>query len=106
MRILTASLLVATLIAPMADAQQSRPPLRRLGAAVATSDALGAVAAIQALPGGKLLVNDPARRQLVLLDSTMKLIAVVADTTPATKSAYGTRAAGLLPFRGDSALFV
>jgi hypothetical protein len=106
MRILPASLLVATLIAPMAGAQQSRPPLRRLGAAVATSDALGAVAAIQALPGGKLLVNDPSRRQLVLLDSTMKLIAVVADTTPATKSAYGTRAAGLLPFRGDSALFV
>ena len=36
----------------------------------------------------------------------MKQIAVVADTTPATKSAYGTRGGGLLPFRGDSALFV
>ena len=36
----------------------------------------------------------------------MKQIAVVADTTPATKSAYGTRSGGLLPFRGDSALFV
>jgi hypothetical protein len=73
---------------------------------VATSDALGAVAAIQALPGGKLLVNDPSRRQLVLLDSNMKQIAVVADTTAATKAAYGTRGGGLLPFRGDSALFV
>ena len=83
-----------------------RPPVRRLGAAVATSDALGAVAAVQALPGGKLLVNDPSRRQLLLLDSTMKMIGVVADTTPATKSAYGTRGGGLLPFRGDSALFV
>jgi hypothetical protein len=74
--------------------------------AVATSDALGAVAAVYALPGGKLLVNDPARRQLVLLDSNMTQIAVVADTTPATKSAYGTRGGGLLPFHGDSALFV
>ena len=106
MRILTSALLAATLIAPIVSAQQSRPPLRRLGAAVATSDALGAVAAIQALPGGKLLVNDPSRRQLVLLDSNMKQIAVVADTTPATKAAYGTRTGGLLPFRGDSALFV
>ena len=79
---------------------------RSAGAAVATSDALGAVAAVQALPGGKLLVNDPSRRQLLLLDSTMKVIGVVADTTPATKSAYGTRGGGLLPFRGDSALFV
>jgi hypothetical protein len=106
MRTLTAALLIATLLASSTNAQQSRPPLRHLGAAVATSDALGAVAAIQALPGGKLLVNDPARRQLVLLDSNMKQLAVVADTTPATKAAYGTRTGGLLPFRGDSALFV
>jgi len=106
MRTLTSSLVIATLLASTANAQQSRPPLRHLGAAVATSDAFGAVAAIQALPGGKLLINDPSRRQLVLLDSTMKVIAVVADTTPATKAAYGARNGGLLPFRGDSALFV
>ncbi|MBW8769423.1 MAG: hypothetical protein JF589_06705 [Gemmatimonadetes bacterium] len=106
MRILASTLVVATVFASTANAQQSRPPLRHLGAAVATSDALGAVAAIQALPGGKLLVNDPSRRQLLLLDSAMKVIAVVADTTPATKGAYGTRGGGLLPFRGDSALFV
>jgi hypothetical protein len=106
MRLPTCFLLSATLLASTANAQQSRPPVRRLGAAVATSDALGAVAAVQAMPGGKLLVNDPSRRQLLLLDSTMKVIGVVADTTPATKSAYGTRGGGLLPFRGDSALFV
>jgi len=105
MRNLTSLILLASLAAPVA-AQQARPPVRRLGAAVATSDAFGAVAAAYALPGGKLLVNDPARRQLVLLDSSMKQIAVVADTTPATKSAYGTRGGGLLPFHGDSALFV
>jgi hypothetical protein len=106
MRIIPSVLLVAMLIAPALAAQQARPPVRRLGAAVATSDALGAIAAVYALPGGKLLVNDPSRRQLVLLDSNMKQIAVVADTTPATKSAYGTRSGGLLPFHGDSALFV
>ena len=39
MRTLTSSLVIATLLASTANAQQSRPPLRHLGAAVATSDA-------------------------------------------------------------------
>jgi len=73
---------------------------------LATSDAMGAVAAVQTLPGGHLLVNDPARRRVVLLDSMLKQVAVVADTTPATKNAYGGQNGGLIPFRGDSALFV
>ena len=100
-------ILLGAAIAPSARSQQSsRPPLRALGPALATSEPLGAVAAVQALPGGRLLVNDPLRRQVVLLDSLLKPIAVVADTTPATKNAYGARNGGLLPFRGDSALFV
>jgi hypothetical protein len=102
-----AALLLGAAIAPAARAQQSsRPPLRPLGPAVATSAPMGAVAAVQPLPGGRLLVNDPLHRQVVLLDSSLKQLAVVADTTPATKNAYGARNGGLLPFRGDSALFV
>ena len=102
-----AVLLLVAAITPSARAQQSsRPPLRPLGPALATSEPLGAVAAVQALPGGRLLVNDPVKRQVVLLDSLLKRLAVVADTTPATKNAYGARNGGLLPFRGDSALFV
>ena len=101
------ALLLGAAIAPSARAQQSsRPPLRALGPALATSEPLGAVAAVQALPGGRLLVNDPLKRQVVLLDSSLKQLAVVADTTPATKNAYGARNGGLIPFRGDSALFV
>ena len=67
---------------------------------------MGAVAAVQPLPGGRLLVNDPVKRRVVLLDSSLKQVAVVADTTAATRNAYGTRNGGLIPFRGDSALFV
>ena len=81
----------ATLLAPAAHAQQAseRPQARPLGAAVATSEPMGAVSAVRQLPGGRLLVNDPARRRVVMLDSMMKTIAVVADTTPATQNAYG-----------------
>ena len=101
------ALMLGAAIAPSMRAQQTtRPALRPLGPALATSEPMGAVAAVQALPGGRLLVNDPVRRQVVLLDSLLKPIAVVADTTPATKNAYGARNGGLLPFRGDSALFV
>jgi hypothetical protein len=102
-----AALLAGAAIGQSARAQQSsRPPLRALGPALATSAPMGAVAAVQPLPGGRLLVNDPLKRQVVLLDSSLKQLAVVADTTPATKNAYGARNGGLLPFRGDSALFV
>jgi hypothetical protein len=74
--------------------------------ALATSDAMGAVSAVRQLPDGRLLVNDPVKRRVVLLDSMMKTISVVADTTPATANAYGTRGGGILPFRGDSTLFL
>jgi hypothetical protein len=94
--------------APPPSAQQSsqRPPARQLGQALATSDAMGAISAVRQLPGGRVLVNDPARRRVVMLDSNMKLIKVVADTTPMTQNAYGARGGGLLPWHGDSTLFL
>jgi hypothetical protein len=101
-----AALLLCSAFASSLSAQESRPPLRPLGPAVATSDAMGAVAAVLPLPGGRLLVNDPGKRRVVLLDSSLKQIAVVADTTAATRNAYGANNGGLIPFRGDSALFV
>jgi hypothetical protein len=104
--VLAALATTAITLAPSLHAQQSRPPLRQLGAAVATSEALGAVSSVQHLPNGHLLVNDPVRRRVLLLDSALKTVGVVADTTAATKSAYGSRGGGLLPFRGDSTLFV
>ena len=103
-----AVLTLSTLLAPAAGAQQSseRPAARPLGAAVATSEAMRAISAVRQLPGGRLLVNDPASRRVVMLDSMMKIIKVVADTTPATQNAYGLRGGGILPWRGDSTLFL
>jgi hypothetical protein len=98
----------ASLATSAAGAQQpsERPPARPLGQAIATSDPMGAISAVRQLPGGRVLVNDPARRRVVMLDSNMKLIKIVADTTPATQNAYGVRGGGLLPWHGDSTLFL
>lgn len=86
---------------------QSLPPIRQLGPVTAVShDSLGAVSGIRALPNGRLLVNDIVGRRVLMLDSTLSLVMVVADTTSATASAYGTRAGGLIAFHGDSTLFV
>jgi hypothetical protein len=40
------------------------------------------------------------------MDSTLKLLGVVADSTSSTASAYGSRPGGLIAYRGDSTLFV
>ncbi len=86
---------------------QSRPAIRQLAPAVATTtDSIGAVTNVRALPGGRLLINDIVSRRVLLLDSTMKVISVVADSTPSTANAYGPRPGSLIAYRGDSTLFV
>lgn len=95
--------------AATAGAQQKQPPIRQLGPVLATSDApVGGVFAVRALPGARVLVNDASGRRVILLDSTLAVGAarVVADSTSATANAYGGSMAGLIPYRGDSTLFV
>src|ERR1041385_3998869 len=68
-----------------AGAQSSLPPLRQLGPVTAVAkDSLGAVSGIRALSNGQFLVNDIISRRVLLFDSTMTLVRVVADTTSAT----------------------
>lgn len=104
--------LAIVLVAGGAAAQQpapgsKRPPVRPLGAVVArATDTLGTVASVRQLPGGCVLVNDPVRRRVLLLDSALTTAAVVADSTSATANAYSGRTGGLIPYRGDSTLFV
>jgi hypothetical protein len=103
---ITCGLLVAAGTVPVHA--QSGPAVRPLGAVTRVSPAglLGSVSVVRAMPGGRLLVNDVLKRRVVLLDSTFAVASVVADTTPATASAYGARAAGLVGFKGDSSLFI
>ena len=82
-------------------------PVRQLPAAVAVStDSIGSVAAVRQLPNGNVLLNDQARRRVVLLDPNMKVIGLVADSTSSTNNAYGVRPGGMIAYRGDSTLFI
>lgn len=85
---------------------QGRPPLRPLGPALVTSEALGAIAGVRHLPNGRVLVNDQRRRRVLLMDSTLRVIRVVADTSMATNRAYGASTGGLFAYRGDTSVFV
>ena len=94
------------LIATTAGAQQ-QPPIRQLPPVAAKSSVPWSnIIGVRALPGGRVLVNDVFGRKVVLLDSTLAPITIVADTTPATSTAYSGRVASIIPYRGDSTLFV
>lgn len=92
----------------VAVAQSSNlPPIRPLAPAVVVgAESLGTVTAIRALSNGSVLVNDMRNRRVLLFDSTLKVLRVVADSTSNTANAYGGRVGGLIPYKGDSTLFV
>jgi hypothetical protein len=96
---------VALLGAGVAGAQQP-PAIRPLGPVSAVSDAtFGELLFVRHLKTG-VLINDVRSRKLVMLDAKLANPTVVADSTPATASAYSGRTASLVPYRGDSSLFV
>ena len=83
------------------------PPIRPLGPVEAeATELLGALVGVRELPGRRVLANDSRGRRVVLFDSALTSFTVVADSTSATGSAYGGRFGGLIPFGGDSTLFV
>jgi hypothetical protein len=53
-----------------------------------------------------VLVNDIVGRRVVMFDSSLASLTVIADTTSATANAYGVRPGGLIAYRGDSTLFI
>lgn len=104
---LALSLIVAGVAGAQAQATATKVTTRQLPAAMATStDSIGSVAAVRQLPNGNVLVNDQARRRVIMLDKNMTLVGIVADSTSSTANAYGVRPGGLIAYRGDSTLFV
>jgi hypothetical protein len=83
------------------------PQIQRIESASAIStEPLGSVTSVRELRDGKVLVNDGTRRRLILMDSTLATISVVLDSVSDIETTYGPRAGALLPYRGDSILFV
>ena len=66
----------------------------------------GLVLSVVPLANGRLLVNDAARRQLVVLDANLSNASVLIDSAAVGGQAYGPVASPLIPYIGDSTLFV
>lgn len=82
------------------------PPIRQLGAVTATAtEKLGLVNNIRALADGRVYVNDPMGRRVILFDAGLRTFTVVADSLGANGNTYG-RVAGLIPSRADTTLLV
>jgi hypothetical protein len=95
-----------TLAVPLAAQRPADPPVRPLGAAVGSSAiTFGQVQHLRALSDGRVLVNDPGKRQVILLDAQLANPKVVVDSAGGT-TMYGATAGALIPFAGDSTLFV
>jgi hypothetical protein len=60
---------------------------------------------MRALSDGRIYVNDPFGRRVLLFDASLKTFTIVADSMGANGNTYG-RGIGLIPFTGDSTLFV
>jgi len=110
------SWLAALLIVPAAALAQTEvpqtaatagPPVQRISTATALStEQLGSITSVRELPDGRVLVNDGTRRRLLLMDTTLRTVEVVLDSLSEIANTYGTRPAALIPFRGDTTLFV
>jgi hypothetical protein len=98
---------LALAVLPAALAAQQAPAVRLIGAPDAsTKPVLSIAAAVRQLPNGGLLVNDILKRQLVLFDNSLANETIVADSVSGGASSYGIRPGGIIPYLGDSTLFI
>ncbi|MEP6836016.1 MAG: hypothetical protein ABJB74_21680, partial [Gemmatimonas sp.] len=108
-RYLRAALLSTSLLAVLAVTlrAQSKPVIHELTKPDAASTArFGNVIGVRALPNGSVLVNDGGRRQVLLLDATLHTSAIQIDSSGAGVQTYGRTATMLVPYLGDSSVFV
>ncbi|HEY2824224.1 MAG TPA: hypothetical protein VGI83_01635 [Gemmatimonadales bacterium] len=81
------------------------PPVRPVGPITNVSrDSLASIFSAIPLANGRVYVNDIAAHRVLLFDSTLSSMTVVADSIGGSANAYGNRPAAILPFHGDSVL--
>ena len=100
---------ILALVAVSAGARLPQaPPIRQLGAITqVTRDSMASAASVVQLPGGRILVNDITAERLLIFDSSLSASRVVLDSVGSgSANLYGDGPGTLLPYRGDSALFI
>lgn len=109
LEILSSALLLTqiSLTLPLRLSCQALPTIRQLGPIVDRSSfTVGSVAATRELPRGKILANDIVSRRLYVFDSALVHSTIVLDSTVGASNSYGDSPGGIVPFKGDSTLFV
>jgi hypothetical protein len=82
-------------------------PVREVTAPLAASkERFGLILTARGISDGSVFVNDPRRRQILLLDSTLALKSVAFDSTDGAEQRYSRGYAPFFPFLGDSSLLV
>jgi len=71
-----------------------------------TTESFGNIFGVRQLEGGKVLVNDGLRRQLIILDEKLATRTISIDSVSTGGQSYGPRASPLIPYLADSSLFV
>ena len=98
---------LAAIVPPVVMAQQPTIPIVDLPMPTARSaEPLGAVLGLRQGADGKVLVNDALRRQMLVFDTLLANRTVVMDSVEGTSTSYGPVPLPLIPFLGDSSLFV
>jgi len=86
---------------------QRPPPIRPVGPITHVStEPFSSITSAIRLSDGRVFVNDIVARRVVLFDSTLAAARVITDSTSVTATAYGFGAGALIPFHGDTALFL
>lgn len=94
-------------VAASSAAAQRTIPIRSLTPTLAASrDTFGIILNARQLSGGRVLINDAKRHRLVVLDSALRIVRVVFDSTVGSADSYGSMPEPVLPYPGDSSLFV
>ncbi|HEY4133402.1 MAG TPA: hypothetical protein VGM50_22475 [Gemmatimonadaceae bacterium] len=81
------------------------PVVKLPDASAKSAEQFGAIAVVRESPGGKVLVDDAARKQVKLLSPSLATTSLVKDTTRGAPTFYGPRIMPLIPFLADSTLF-
>ncbi|MCC6245915.1 MAG: hypothetical protein IT353_23990 [Gemmatimonadaceae bacterium] len=101
--------IASVLLTPVAVEAQARTiPIRRVTVPVNSSEPFAMPPSVRGLPSGRLLVNDQRGKRLLIFDSTLASITVVADSVRSTGLPYPSTffINPLMRYIGDSTLLM